>query len=91
MRPAGLSVLVIVIRFVWIYPAAYLPMYRSPRLSWHGTFAIAFTGIRGVGEVEERREVWARIDAATASLARLDGLRPDELPADLVQALGSPP
>jgi monovalent cation/hydrogen antiporter len=45
-----ISLLVIGIRFVWVYPAAYLPRWlsRSARPPWQGTFAIAFTGIRGV-------------------------------------------
>jgi Na+/H+ antiporter len=50
LHGAVISVLVILIRFVWVYPAAYLPSWlsRSPAPSWQGTFAIAFTGIRGV-------------------------------------------
>jgi CPA1 family monovalent cation:H+ antiporter len=42
-------------RFVWVFPATYLPRWLSPRLarrdpapSWHWPFAIGFTGIRGV-------------------------------------------
>jgi monovalent cation/hydrogen antiporter len=40
-------------------------------------------------ELERRREAMARIEAAKAPLARLDGLRQEELPADLAQALRS--
>jgi Na+/H+ antiporter len=45
-----IGALVIVIRFVWVYPAAYLPRWvsRTPAPPWDATFAIAFTGIRGV-------------------------------------------
>ena len=45
-----ITLLVILIRFVWVYPAAYLAQ-RLPGAAppnWRGTFAIAFTGIRGV-------------------------------------------
>jgi CPA1 family monovalent cation:H+ antiporter len=50
LHAAIISLLVIAIRFVWVYPAAYLPRWlsRSPMPPWQGTFAIAFTGIRGV-------------------------------------------
>ena len=40
-------------------------------------------------ELEKRREVMARIEAAKAPLARLDGLRQEELSAELAQALRS--
>ena len=47
---AIISILVIVVRFVWVFPAAYLPRWppRPPRMPWQETFAVAFTGIRGV-------------------------------------------
>ena len=42
-------------RFVWIYPATYLPRWLSPALArrdpspkWQLPFVLAFTGIRGV-------------------------------------------
>ena len=50
LHGALITLLVIVIRFAWVYPAAllarYLPGTAPP--TWRGTFAIAFTGIRGV-------------------------------------------
>jgi CPA1 family monovalent cation:H+ antiporter len=50
-----ISVVVIVVRFLWVFPATYLPrwLFRSVRLrdaspSWRFPFIIAFTGVRGV-------------------------------------------
>ena len=52
---AVVSVVVIVSRFVWMYPAVYLPRWLSPSLRrrdpappWTWPFALAFTGIRGI-------------------------------------------
>ena len=53
---AAITVLVvIVVRFVWVFPATFLPSLLSRRgsaapapTSWQGTFLIGFTGIRGV-------------------------------------------
>ena len=49
------NVVVIGVRFAWVYPATYLPRLLSARLrardplpSWQTTFVVAFTGIRGV-------------------------------------------
>jgi monovalent cation/hydrogen antiporter len=49
------SVVVIVARFVWVFPAAYLPRWLSPSLTrrdpsppWQLPFALAFTGVRGI-------------------------------------------
>jgi CPA1 family monovalent cation:H+ antiporter len=49
------SAIVIVARFLWVFPAAYLPRLVSPRVrkreqapSWQSVVAIGFTGIRGV-------------------------------------------
>ena len=46
---------VIVVRFVWVFPATYLPHWLSARLrardplpGWRPLFLIGFTGIRGV-------------------------------------------
>src|SRR5467141_1767243 len=48
-------VVVIVARFIWVYPAIYLPRWLSPALTrrdpsppWQTPFAIAFIGVRGV-------------------------------------------
>ena len=52
---AVVSAVVIVARFVWIYPATYLPRWLSPRLRrkdpsppWQWPFVLAFTGVRGI-------------------------------------------
>jgi CPA1 family monovalent cation:H+ antiporter len=49
------TAIVIVARFIWVYPATYLPRWLSPSLRnrdpsppWTWTFIIAFTGVRGV-------------------------------------------
>jgi monovalent cation/hydrogen antiporter len=51
----AISGVAIVVRFVWVFPATYLPLWLSPRLrqrdptpKWQDPFVIAFTGIRGV-------------------------------------------
>jgi monovalent cation/hydrogen antiporter len=48
-------IVIIVTRFVWIYPAAYLPRWLSPSLArrdplppWRWIFFLAFVGVRGV-------------------------------------------
>jgi CPA1 family monovalent cation:H+ antiporter len=52
---AIVSFVVIVVRFIWVFPAVYLPrwLWPSPRKPqayppWQHTFFIGFTGIRGV-------------------------------------------
>jgi len=52
---AIVSAVVIVTRFVWLYPATYLPRWLSPALArrdpsppWQWPFALAFTGVRGI-------------------------------------------
>ncbi|MEI9991990.1 MAG: Na+/H+ antiporter [Rhizomicrobium sp.] len=49
------SAVVIVSRFVWMYPATYLPRWLIPAIArkdpsppWQWPFALAFTGIRGI-------------------------------------------
>src|SRR5262249_32928145 len=49
------TAIVIVARFIWVFPATYLPRWLSPALRkrdpsppWTWTFIIAFTGVRGV-------------------------------------------
>ena len=50
-----ITLVVIVARFVWLYPATYLPRWLSPSLRhrdpsppWQWPFALAFTGVRGI-------------------------------------------
>jgi CPA1 family monovalent cation:H+ antiporter len=52
---AVISLAVIVIRFLWVFPATYLPRYLSPRLrrrdpypGWRNVVVVAWTGMRGV-------------------------------------------
>ncbi len=49
------SAVVIVARFVWVFPATYLPRWlvpglarRDPSPPWQLPFALAFTGVRGI-------------------------------------------
>jgi Na+/H+ antiporter len=48
-------VVVIVARFIWVYPATYLPRWLNPSLArrdpsppWQWVFIVAFVGVRGV-------------------------------------------
>ncbi len=52
---AWTTLIVIVARFVWVFPATYLPRWlipairrRDPSPPWQGPFLLSFTGIRGV-------------------------------------------
>jgi len=52
---AVISVVVIAARFVWMYPATYLPRWlipavrrKDPAPPWQWPFAMAFTGVRGI-------------------------------------------
>jgi CPA1 family monovalent cation:H+ antiporter len=51
----GLSAVVIVVRIVWVFPAAYLPHLLSKRMriieaspSWRGVSVLAWAGMRGI-------------------------------------------
>src|SRR5207237_8866248 len=52
---AVISAVVIVARFVWVFPAVYLPRWLFPRIRrrdpsppWQHAFVLAFTGVRGI-------------------------------------------
>ncbi|HUZ71486.1 MAG TPA: Na+/H+ antiporter [Stellaceae bacterium] len=52
---AVVSAVVIIARFVWVYPATYLPRWlfppvrrRDPAPTWQWPFVLAFTGVRGI-------------------------------------------
>src|SRR6266700_839222 len=52
---AIVSAVVVMTRFVWMYPATYLPRWLSPALArrdpsppWQWPFVLAFTGVRGI-------------------------------------------
>jgi CPA1 family monovalent cation:H+ antiporter len=49
------TAIVVVARFIWVFPAVYMPRWLSPSLRkrdpsppWQQTFVLAFTGVRGV-------------------------------------------
>jgi len=49
------TLIAIAARFIWVFPATYIPRWVSPRLAkrdpsppWRGVFFLAFTGVRGV-------------------------------------------
>jgi CPA1 family monovalent cation:H+ antiporter len=51
----AISAVAIIVRFIWVFPAIYLPPLLSARLRqrdpappWQHSFVIAFTGVRGV-------------------------------------------
>jgi Na+/H+ antiporter len=55
MSAAVVSAVVIMARFVWIYPATYLPRWlfpsvrrKDPSPPWQWPFVLAFTGVRGI-------------------------------------------
>jgi CPA1 family monovalent cation:H+ antiporter len=56
LEAAGtICAVVILARFVWMYPATYIPRWLSPTLRrtdpappWQWPFALAFTGVRGI-------------------------------------------
>lgn len=52
---AIVTAVVIVTRFIWVYPATYLPRWFSPALArrdpsppWQWPFVLSFTGVRGI-------------------------------------------
>lgn len=55
LAAVSVTIAIVVVRFVWVYAGTYLPCWiwpswrrRNPAPPWQETFAIAFTGIRGV-------------------------------------------
>jgi CPA1 family monovalent cation:H+ antiporter len=60
---ALVSLAVIVLRFVWVFPAAYLPRWLFPRLrardpypGWRNVLIVAWTGLRGGISLAAARE-----------------------------------
>jgi len=52
---AAVCAVLIVVRFLWVFPATYLPRMlfpsvrrRDPSPPWQGVFVVGFTGVRGV-------------------------------------------
>jgi CPA1 family monovalent cation:H+ antiporter len=55
LATAWVTLIVIAARFIWVFPATYIPRWLSPRLAkrdpappWQGVFLLGFTGVRGV-------------------------------------------
>jgi Na+/H+ antiporter len=55
LQGLAISVVVIVVRFLWVFPATYVPRWLSqsleahePSPNWRMPFMLAFTGVRGV-------------------------------------------
>jgi CPA1 family monovalent cation:H+ antiporter len=55
MSAVILSVVVIIARFIWTYPATYLPRWlipairrKDPAPAWQWPFVLSFTGVRGI-------------------------------------------
>jgi CPA1 family monovalent cation:H+ antiporter len=52
---AWTTLIVIAARFIWVFPATYIPRWLNPALArrdpappWQGPFLLSFTGVRGV-------------------------------------------
>lgn len=52
---AWITLVAIIARYIWVFPAIYLPRWLSPSLArrdpsppWQSVFFVAFTGVRGV-------------------------------------------
>ena len=52
---AWVTLITIAARFIWVFPATYIPRWLSPRLAkrdpappWQNPFLLSFTGVRGV-------------------------------------------
>jgi CPA1 family monovalent cation:H+ antiporter len=55
LATAWTTLIIIAARFVWVYPATYIPRWvnralarRDPSPPWQGPFFLSFTGVRGV-------------------------------------------
>jgi len=63
----------VVARFVWVFPAIYLPRWFSPALArrdpsppWQWTFLLGFTGVRGVVSLAAALAIPLTTEAASA-------------------------
>jgi NhaP-type Na+/H+ or K+/H+ antiporter len=96
LRDLALAVptaVVIVARFMWVFPAVYLPRWlsrslarRDPAPPWQWAFLLSFVGVRGVGEVP----IVPPPAALANAIYRAVGVRLTELPmspARIVAAL----
>jgi len=70
------SVVVIVARFVWVYPVVYVPRWipairrRDPAPTWQTPFALAFTGVRGVVSLAAALAIPFAVDSGAPFPAR---------------------
>ena len=83
MSAAIVSAVVIMARFVWMYPATYFPRWlfpairrKDPSPPWQWPFVLAFTGVRGIVSLAAA----LAIPFTTASGAAFPRPRPDSLP-----------
>ena len=67
------SAAIVVARFVWMYPATYLPRWISPSLArndpappWQWPFLLAYTGIRGIVSLAAALAIPLEIDNGAA-------------------------
>lgn len=74
------SAVVIVVRFLWVFPATYVPRWLFPRIAarypapnWRLPFVIAFTGVRGVVSLAAALSVPIAI-ASDVPFPRRDGV-----------------
>ena len=67
---------VVAVRFLWVFPASYLPRALSRRIrerdpwpGWQAPFAIAYTGMRGRSRSPRRSRSrrWSRAAASSRS------------------------
>ena len=65
-----ISAVVIVVRFLWVFPATYVPRWlfpsiaaRDPSPDWRFPFIVAFTGVRGVVSLAAALSIPAMIAA----------------------------
>jgi CPA1 family monovalent cation:H+ antiporter len=73
LSAAVVSVAVILTRFVWVYPATYLPRKlipavarRDPSPPWQWAFVISFTGVRGIVSLAAALAIPLETDAGQA-------------------------
>ena len=67
---AVVSVAVVIIRFLWVYPATYVPRFLLPRLrerdpypSWKATAIVSWTGMRGAVSLAAALAIPTAIDS----------------------------
>jgi monovalent cation/hydrogen antiporter len=76
-RAALISITVIVIRILWVFPASYLPRWltigsrrRDPTIPWSWVFVMSWSGMRGAVSLAAALAVPELIDERTPFLSR---------------------